>query len=127
MSASERQLAWIWAGLALATAALSPVWIHLAPLLRPCLFRQVTGVPCPSCGATRGVLALMDGRVLEALTFNPLMVTGFAAFLAGGALAPLWAWRINRVPDIVHPLPLWVRLGAVLAILANWAWVVVQH
>jgi hypothetical protein len=124
MSASEHQLAWIWAGLVLATAALSPIWIRLAPLLRPCLFRHVTGIPCPSCGATRGVLAFVDGRVGEAFALNPLVIAAFAAFLAGGILVPLWARLVGRVPRIDHPLPLWIRISAVLGIVANWVWVV---
>ncbi len=127
MSASERQLAWIWGGLALATAALSPLWIHLAPMLRPCLFREVTGIPCPSCGATRGILALMDGRVVDGLTYNPLITAGFAAFLAGGVIAPLWAWRVGEVPDIEHPLPKWLRVSIVLVIMANWFWVILSN
>lgn len=127
MNSSERQLAWIWGGLALATVALSPLWIHLTGMLRPCMFREVTGIPCPSCGSTRGVLAVMDGRVLDALTLNPLMAMGFVTFLAGGAIAPLWAWRTGRVPDVEHPLPMWVRISIVLVILANWAWVVTSQ
>lgn len=127
MTSSERQLAWIWGGLALATIALSPLWIRLAPVLTPCLFRRLTGVPCPSCGATRGVLALLDGRPFDALALNPLLATAFAAFLAGGVIGPIWAWRVHRLPHIEHPLPRWLRLAAVLAILANWVWVIISQ
>jgi len=126
MTSSEHQLAWIWGGLVLATVALSPLWIHLAPMLRPCVFREVTGIPCPSCGTTRGVLALIDGRPLEALTLNPLMAAGFAAFLAGGVIAPIWAWRVGQVPNIEHPVPMWLRVSIVLVIIANWIWVVIS-
>ena len=127
MTRSERQLAWIWAGLTAAIAALSPVWIWLAPHLRPCVFRSVTGIPCPSCGATRGVLALIHGHPVEAFGFNPLVVTAAVGFAVGGILAPLWAWRVGALPELPKPLPAWIRWTLVVAILVNWIWVVAHH
>ena len=124
MTASERQLAWIWGGLVLASIALVPLWTRMAALAPPCLFRRVTGVPCPSCGTTRGVLSLIDGRALDALALNPLMISGLVAVVVAGVVAPLWAWRPGRLPRIQHPLPRWFRIAAVLALLANWAWVI---
>lgn len=37
-----------------------------------CLFRRVTGVPCPGCGTTRAWLSLFAGRVGDAFWFHPL-------------------------------------------------------
>lgn len=127
MTTSENQLAWIWGGLAVATAVLTPVWVWVAPFLRPCLFRRVTGVPCPSCGATRGVLALFDGRPVDALGHNPLMVLLVIAFGVGGILAPVWARTVGVLPEIRHPLPGWIRLGIVAVIIVNWVWVIAVH
>jgi hypothetical protein len=62
-----------------------------APLFRflpACTFRQVTGVPCPSCGATRAGLALAQGDLMAALSFNPLFVLG---------LGILFGWSVNGV------------------------------
>ncbi len=125
MTTSEHQLAWIWGALAVATALSTPVWMWAAPYLRPCLFRNVTGIPCPSCGATRGVLALLDGHPVDALGFNPLMVTIVIAFGIGGLLAPIWARTVGALPAFSHPLPRWTRFGVVAVILANWIWVIV--
>jgi Protein of unknown function (DUF2752) len=36
-----------------------------------CLFRRVTGSPCPSCGLTRSWQALGHGRVSDAFRFHP--------------------------------------------------------
>ena len=127
MTTSERQLAWIWGGLTVATALLTPLWVLVAPWLRPCLFRSVTGIPCPSCGATRGVLALLDGRPMDALSFNPLVVLLVIAFGIGGLLAPIWARAAGVLPEFSHPLPRWVRLGIVAVIIVNWVWVIAVH
>jgi hypothetical protein len=37
-----------------------------------CLFRYVTGIPCPSCGSTRSVISLLHGQFIQALLINPL-------------------------------------------------------
>lgn len=38
-----------------------------------CWFQSVVGLPCPGCGTTRAVLALLEGRVGEALRWHPLI------------------------------------------------------
>ena len=53
-----------------------------------------------------------------------LVAAGAAAFLVGGLIAPLWAWRRGTVPTWDGPLPLWLRVGLVVVIAANWAWVI---
>jgi hypothetical protein len=70
-------------------------------------------------------MALMEGRIVEVLTLNPLVTTTVAVFLVGGVIAPLWAWRMGTAPNLPSPLPMWMRIGMVGGILANWAWVVV--
>ena len=40
----------------------------------PCPFRALTGFHCPGCGTLRGLHQLLHGHLLEAFSFNPLMV-----------------------------------------------------
>ena len=126
LNIAERQLTFVWAGLALGAIALRPLWSWLAPYLRPCLLRTATGVPCPTCGATRGTLALFEGRILDALLLNPLATVVLASFVVGGLVAPLWAWFRGTAPALPSPLPGWSRLGLVVVVAANWAWVIVH-
>ncbi len=58
-----------------------------------CMFRSITGVPCPSCGMTRSVTTLARGNIANALWWNPLGVIMFASMV----LFPLWIIR-----DIVY-------------------------
>ena len=37
-----------------------------------CLFKNITGIPCPGCGLTRAYLALFDGNLNEAFKYHPL-------------------------------------------------------
>ncbi len=127
LTLAERQLTWVWAGLALTAVALRPLWDVLAPHLGRCTFRSITGIPCPTCGATRGVLALLHHHPVQAFLLNPLVAAGTVILVAGGLLAPLWAWRRGTAPVLETPLPRWLRLAAVLLILANWGWVILSQ
>ncbi|WP_294617109.1 DUF2752 domain-containing protein [uncultured Bacteroides sp.] len=51
-----------------------------------CLFKRLFHIPCPSCGATRAIMALMRGEVGESLMLNPIGIV-LALMLAG---IPLW-------------------------------------
>ena len=51
------------------------------PALPACVFRAATGVPCPTCGTTRGVFALLHGDLRSALRFNPLSAVVVAVLI----------------------------------------------
>ena len=54
-----------------------------------CQFHQLTGWNCPSCGATRGLYALLHGHLLTATRDNALLM---ALFILVPARA-IWWWR----------------------------------
>jgi len=37
-----------------------------------CLIKHTTNIPCPSCGSTRTILALLHGNIMDSLYWNPL-------------------------------------------------------
>ena len=51
-----------------------------------CPMRRLTGVPCPTCGTTRGLLALARGWLGESVAWNPLMILSALAGMAVLAL-----------------------------------------
>ena len=120
----ERQLALLWLVAAASAVALKPLWVALAPHLRPCIFHSLTGVPCPTCGTTRAATAFLDGNILAALAANPLAALAGLLFVAGAPLAALWAVARWPVPVLPTPLPLWSRVAAVALIVANWLYVI---
>lgn len=72
-----------------------------------CPMRVTTGVPCPGCGLTRAMLALLSGDLAEALHWHPLVflltpilvfTIGRAMLIGAGFLRPD-AWKV--------PMPQW--------------------
>src|SRR5688572_19052319 len=61
------------------------VWLQ-SGLSWTCPSITLFGLPCPSCGSTRALAALVELDFLRALTFNPLVVFGLGFLL----IAPLF-------------------------------------
>ena len=40
----------------------------------PCLFKKMTGLQCPGCGAARASYHLLHGNILSAIDYNILLV-----------------------------------------------------
>jgi hypothetical protein len=120
----ERQLAVLWFAAAAAGVALRPVWIALAPFLRPCTFRALTGIPCPTCGTTRTALALMDLDLGTAFALNPLAAAAGVLFVAGGFAALLWTVARWPVVIVEGRVQRWLAAALVGAVLVNWLYLI---
>ena len=123
----ERQLAFLWLAAAVSAVALRPLWLALAPVLRPCIFRSLSGIPCPTCGTTRAATAFLDGDLSAAFAANPLAAAAGLLFIAGAPLAALWAIARLPMPVVPKPLPGWMRIGVVVLIVANWLFVMTTY
>ncbi len=80
--------AWLRAGLAVA-----PFSLWLLPRQRAgvglCPLHAVTGLPCPGCGMTRALAALVEGDVSAAWGWHPFGLVLFPVLWAGAVLAVL--------------------------------------
>ncbi len=98
-----------------------------------CLFRNVTGIPCPSCGSTHAVLKLMHMDWMGALQDNPLGFVLAAALL----VLPVWLLYdlVRKKSSFYHFYTLseaFVRRRAVAIplvalVLANWLWNIYKY
>jgi len=117
-------------------ASADRVWLLGHPIGGVCLFRRLTGLPCPACGMTRSIVLTLNGHLGTALRLNlagPVWVLAVATIAA----ALLWlAWRErHRGADRAAAARRGVRLlavaegavfGAMLA--TNWIWALAgQH
>jgi uncharacterized protein DUF2752 len=71
----------LWLSVSLGALAVATTWFMLHLPWPRCLFHDLTGLPCATCGATRCTVAFLHGDFLAAWLWNPV------AFLGLGALA----------------------------------------
>ncbi len=86
-----------------------------------CVFKGLTGLPCPTCGSTRALARLFGLDPAGALAMNPF-TTLVAAVIAAWALVDLLliprgrALRVGVSPGLGRAL----RLAAFTLFFANW-------
>jgi len=51
-----------------------------------CLLKKTTGIPCPSCGSTRSMIALVHGELIEGILWNPIGLILFCGLI----IFPIW-------------------------------------
>ena len=87
-----------------------------------CPLKLLTGFPCPTCGATRGVLHLIAGDILAGMLCNPLLFVslGLVALALGLRAAFARTVRVDLTPG-QRRIAWIVAAGAVLV---NWAYVI---
>lgn len=94
-----------------------------------CMLKLITGLPCPTCGGTRALRALLGhGDVLAALRWNPLVTIGALAavpFLTYAAIVTIFRGRRLRMLIAEADKQL-LRNAAWIAILANWIFLIVD-
>lgn len=102
-------------------ATLIPFW--------GCMFRQVTGIPCPGCGLTRVADRFAHLNVVGALKANPLgtLAAAFFATMAVWSFLHL-AFKVP-IPELVLDDDEWrrVRWAVLFLFIANYAWVVFSY
>ena len=114
-----------WGGLLLITATLERA---VGVSLELCLFRRTTSLPCPTCGGTRAVFLILEGRLGEAFLMNPLLVslvTIAGLWVAGSFLSRRWL-PVGLPRSISHGSGRWAWGSLVLAFALNWVYLVLQ-
>jgi hypothetical protein len=117
----------LWVAAAASAVVLRPVWLAVAPHLRPCTFRELTGVPCPTCGTTRTAVALLELDPAIAFLTNPLAAAAGSVFLLGAMIAAAWLLASSKLPTFGLRWNRWWTLAVVAVVVANWAWLIVTH
>jgi hypothetical protein len=112
---------------AIGLVAAAAVWLlHLDRLpITLCLFKGLTGLPCPTCGSTRALGHLFSLDFAGALRMNPF-TTLVAVVVAGWAAADLALLPRRQALDLkVSPrLAFALRVGALVVFVANWVYLV---
>jgi hypothetical protein len=116
----------VFGGVLALGAGFAAIWLRFRLPLPMCHFREWTGMPCPTCGTTRMVQALLHGEIGLALALNPLLFLG---------LVGVGVWALASSVARVFGLPTWrvrfesrewlvIRLVAVATLLSDWVYLV---
>jgi len=106
-------------GLGVAAVLLSA---HLDRPVELCLIKRFTGVACPTCGFSRGVLCLLCGQIGQAWLCNPLLFSVLALFVAATGIRILFARSLRIRLTRTECAIAWLLAAILLA--ANWAYVI---
>jgi len=93
-----------------------------------CFIKNVTTMPCPSCGSTQSVICILHGEFLDAIYWNPL---GFV-ILSGLVIMPVWIMfdlLLRKQTLFMTYQKAEKQLGTrrvalplIIIVIANWAW-----
>jgi Protein of unknown function (DUF2752) len=106
------------------------LWLGLGMPWPHCWVRQLTGLPCPTCGATRCALSLAHGDWIGACRQNPLIyvcycVTLFVNFYAAAVLFfRLPRLRLAKLPSAVKRA---LNAMIIVALTANWIYLLAHR
>jgi hypothetical protein len=118
----SRSVALLWGGVAAVLVALAPWATAFERAFWPCIFKSLTGYPCPTCGLTRAAVTLARFDVLGALGRYPLPTLAWMFLIGGGLLAAGLTLAGRTPPRIPSKLPSWAKVSLVAALLMNWAY-----
>jgi hypothetical protein len=80
----------IWLTVSLGSLGVAALWFSLGLAWPRCVFHELTGLPCVTCGMTRSGVEFFHGRFLAALKWNPLVF----AFLCGVTAFNVYAFAV---------------------------------
>lgn len=101
--------------------------------IRVCIIKNVTGYACPSCGTTRAVTLLLEGKIIESLLLNPFGIVVAIAM----TIFPFWVlidfilkkesfFRTYKKAETIIRKP-WLASILILLVLLNWIWNIYKH
>ncbi len=119
----------IWLSVSVASLGLAATWLALGLPWPRCLFHDLTGRPCLTCGMTRSAIQFFHGHFLAALKWNPLVF----AVLCGMTAFDLYAFfaLVTRAPRLriifwTAPEKKFARIIVITALALNWVYLLLH-
>lgn len=96
--------------------------------IKVCLIKNITNIPCPSCGSTRSVISILNGDFVQAFYMNPF---GFIIFIQMLLIPILICYDFIKKKEALFQYYLkfetlfknkTISSVAILFVLVNWCW-----
>ncbi len=113
----------VWLSASLTSLGIAVAWFTLGLPWPVCIFHEITGLPCVTCGMTRCAIQFFHGHFLAALKWNPLVFTALCGIMAfdlyAFAILTTRAPRL-RISFVTQRARTFVRVSVILALALNW-------
>jgi uncharacterized protein DUF2752 len=115
----------LWLAASFSSFAVAATWFALGLPWPRCVFHELTGLPCVTCGMTRCAIQFFHGNFFAAWKWNPLVFTGLCGVIAFDLYAS--AVLVTRAPRlrICFSTPrakTFVRMSIIATLVLNWTY-----
>jgi len=115
----------IWLSVSLGSVVVAAIWFALGLPWPRCLFHDLTGRPCITCGMTRSAIQFFHGHFLAAFEWNPLVFAALCALSTFNAYA--FIVLVTRAPRMRTALwtraeKKYARIIVTTALALNWVY-----
>jgi hypothetical protein len=119
----------IWLTVSLGSLGIAAGWFALGLPWPHCVFHDLTGLPCVTCGMTRCAIQFFHGHFLAALKWNPLVFTALCGVMAFDLYA--FATLTTRAPRLrisfsTRRAKTFARVSIILAFALNWIYLLLH-
>ena len=103
-------------------------FLPILDLMPSCAFRAFTGIPCPTCGATRSLVHFAHGDLSASFGMNPAIALLLFAALLMFAYDVATLFSGSRIFLSLTPREATlIRAGAIMVLVANWAYLALSR
>ncbi len=98
------------------------------PIHTFCVFKGITGIPCPACGSTRATLLLFKGQFLNSLLINPLAIITNVLILISVTwmVVDLIKGKETFLPLLKRDWSIKIKLTILPIVCVNWIWNIIK-
>jgi hypothetical protein len=118
----------VWFSVSVSALGAAAAWLALGLPWPICMFHQLTGLPCFTCGMTRCAIQFFHGHFLAALKWNPLVF---------GLLCGVIAYDLYAVTSLATRAPRlriafdetqkkYLRIIVISALALNWIYLLLH-
>jgi Protein of unknown function (DUF2752) len=119
----------IWLTVSVASLGLAATWFVFGLPWPHCLFHDLTGRPCMTCGMTRSAIQFFHRHFLAAFQWNPLVfaaLCGLSIFNAYALIVLVTRARRLRIALWTRAEKKYARIIVITALILNWAYLLLH-
>ncbi|PYK39164.1 MAG: hypothetical protein DME49_05075 [Verrucomicrobia bacterium] len=119
----------IWLSVSFVSLAGAATWFAAGLPWPRCLFHDLTGLPCVTCGATRSAIAFFHGDFPSALSWNPLVLVTLCTlsiFNVYAFVVLITRARRLRITRFTAAEKKCIRALVIILFFANWSYLLLH-